>query len=202
MRNSQPLIGKLRANAMIFLALSLLISTGSFVAPAQAQKAAVAKTYKIGYFNLAMVKLSCPESAGTEALRAQAEAQLKRDVEEANRKVEKFKQEKKSPEEIQKLVSTIQTEVNAKQQALAQLLQTATGQANEKIVRAVNTVAREQGLDLVVDGAGVFTGGQQVLENGVDITSETIKKLQPGAQMQTSSAEPKAAAPAPAKKAE
>jgi hypothetical protein len=63
-------------------------------------------------------------------------------------------------------------------------------------------VAREQGLDLVVDGAGVFTGGQQVLENGVDITSETIKKLQPGAQMQTSAAEPKAAAPAAAKKAE
>jgi len=142
-----------------------------------------------------MVKLACPEAAGSEALRLQAEAQLKRDAEEGNRKIEKAQNEKKPAEEVQKMIVQIQTEINAKQQALGQLLQTSSALANEKIARAVNAVARENDLDLVVDGAGVFTGGQQVLENGLDITSETIKKLQPAAQ---SAARPAEASAKPA----
>ncbi|MBP9094131.1 OmpH family outer membrane protein [bacterium] len=172
-----------------FLVAVSLISVISLPAAAQAQKAAVSRPYKVGYFNLTMVKLACPEAAGSEALRLQAEAQLKRDAEEGNRKIEKAQSEKKSAEELQKMVAQIQTEINAKQQALAQLLQTSSALANEKIARAVNAVARENDLDLVVDGAGVFTGGQQVLDNGLDITSETIKKLQPGLQSTTRSAE-------------
>ena len=165
-----------------FLVAGALISVICLPVAAQAQKAAVSKPYKVGYFNLSMVKLACPEAAGSEALRLQAEAQLKRDAEEGNRKIEKAQSEKKSAEELQKMVAQIQTEINAKQQALGQLLQTSSALANEKIARAVNAVARENDLDLVVDGAGVFTGGQQVLESGLDITSETIKKLQPGTQ--------------------
>lgn len=184
--------GRLKLNSRSKQALVVaasLLSVISMPVAAHAQKAAVSKPYKIGYFNLTMVKLACPEAAGSEALRLQAEAQLKRDAEEGNRKIEKAQNEKKTAEEVQKMVVQIQTEINAKQQALAQLLQTSSALANEKIARAVNAVARENDLDLVVDGAGVFTGGQQVLENGLDITSETIKKLQPGAQSASRPAE-------------
>lgn len=177
--------GRLKLNSRnkkAFVVTASLLSVICIPVAAQAQKAAVSKPYKVGYFNLTMVKLACPEAAGSEALRLQAEAQLKRDAEEGNRKIEKAQSEKKSAEEVQKMVAQIQSELNAKQQALAQLLQTSSALANEKIARAVNAVARENDLDLVVDGAGVFTGGQQVLDNGLDITSETIKKLQPGAQ--------------------
>lgn len=166
-----------RNNKILCLTLTLC-SALLLPNPASAQKAPVSKQFKIGYFNLAMVKLSCPEAVRSEALRIQAEAQLKRDVEEGNRKIERAQAGKKAPEEIQKLVQTIQTEINAKQQALGQLLQTSSAQANEKVARAVNSVAQEKGLDLVVDGAGIFTGGKDVLENGVDITNDTIKKLQ------------------------
>jgi len=185
-----------KISGITLLAAVSFASTMGMAAPAEAQKAAVAKSYKVGYFNLTMVKLACPEAAGSEALRLQAEAQLKRDAEEGNRKLEKAQAEKMPQEDLQKMARTIQTEINAKQQALAQLLQTASAQANEKIARAVNTVAKEQSLDLVVDGAGVFTGGQQVLDNGVDITSDTIKKLQPGYQPTVRAAEaPAKAAP-------
>ncbi len=189
------------SNALVvfaFTASALVFSTLA----AHAQKAAVSRPYKVGYFNLTMVKLACPEAAGSEALRVQAEAQLRRDAEEGNKRVEKAQADKIPQEDLRKLVVSIQTELNAKQQALAQLVQSSTAQANEKIARAVNAVAREQNLDLVVDGAGVFAGGQQVLESGVDITSDTIKKLQPELVLrnQDSTSRPPASAPSSAPK--
>ena len=58
----------------------------------------------------------------------------------------------------------------------------------QRIFGAVNQVAKDKGLDLIVDGAGVFAGGQKVLDSGVDVTEDIVKTLTPGAR--------KAAAPA------
>ncbi|MFA6211876.1 MAG: OmpH family outer membrane protein [Candidatus Obscuribacterales bacterium] len=163
--------------------------------PAYAQKAATPASLKIGYFNLNLVKISCPETAGSETLRLQAESQLKREVEQANRRLQKAQEEKRTPEELKKLTSDIQSEINAKQQALAQLVQTATAQATEKIFQTVNQVAQEKGLDLVIDGAGVYSGGQKVIDNGVDVTADIMKKISPASQL-TKSEPAKAAAAA------
>lgn len=165
--------------------------------PAYAQKAATPASLKIGYFNLNLVKISCPETAGSETLRLQAESQLKREVEQANRRLQKAQEEKRTPEELKKLTSDIQSEINAKQQALAQLVQTATAQATEKIFQTVNQVAQEKGLDLVIDGAGVYAVGQKVIDNGVDVTADIMKKISPASQLSKSEPAKAAAAAEP-----
>jgi Skp family chaperone for outer membrane proteins len=141
---------------------------------------------KIGYFNLALVKNSYPEGAGTESLRTSAEDQLKRDLDEANKQIQQMQESKKPQDEIQKAIRDNQLAINAKQQALAQLVQAQSVRARERILQATNQVCRDKGLDIAIDGEGIFVGGRTVLDSGVDITEDIVKALQP--QGSTSSA--------------
>lgn len=195
--------GMRRVNVVSSLAFVLALGAASL--PANAQKAASATTLKVGYFNLNLVKASSPDAAGSESLKNQAESQLRREVEEANKNLQKALSDKKPQEEVQKMAKEVQTEINAKQKALAELVQAATAQANQKIYQAVNQVAAEKSLDLVVDGAGVYAGGQKVIDNGQDITADVIKKLSPAAALLSKEAQPQpakaAAAAAPAQPA-
>lgn len=164
---------------------ALLVAMASVSAPAFAQKTATPTSIKIGYFNLALVKASYPEAAGSELLRTQAENQLRRDVEAGNQRLQKAQEEKKPKEEVEKMARDLQTEINAKQQALIQLVQTQAAIATQNIAQAVNAVAKDKSLDLVVDGAGVFAGGDKIVNNGVDITEDLIKKLAPQSRVTT-----------------
>lgn len=154
---------------------------------------------KIGYFNLALVKVAYPDAAGSENLRIQAENQLRRDVEEGNQSLQKMQEEKKPKEEVEKKAQQLQTEINAKQKALIELVQRQQQFANNQIASAVAAVAKEKGLDLVVDGAGVFAGGDKVLGNGEDITDAIVKKLAPAAIRSGGGDKPAATPSAPAK---
>jgi len=151
-----------------------------------AANTATSTSVKIGYFNLALVKAAYPEAKESEDLRDKADAQLKREVDESNARIQKAREEKKSAEEIKKMTEQFQIEVNAKQKALMELVQSASSTATQKILGAVNSVARQKGLDLVVDGAGVYAGGQKVLDSGVDITEDIVRELQ-GPQLRSSS---------------
>lgn len=169
---------KSRIISSVCAALALVAMTSASL-PAFAQKSATATSLKIGYFNLALVKASYPEAAGSETLRTNAENMLRRDVEEGNKRLQKAQEDKKSKEEISKMASDLQLEINAKQQALIQLVQSQAAMATQNIAQAVNAVARDKSLDLVVDGAGVFAGGDKIVNNGLDITQDVIKKLEP-----------------------
>lgn len=164
--------------AILSAALGLLCCS-FFAAPARADKAAVPASVKIGYFSLNQVKLGVPEAASSEVLRAQAQNQLRADVEESNKKLNKMREEKKTAEEINKIKTQMEIELAAKRHALARILQTSDALAAEKIYTAVKAVAKEKGLDLIVDLGGVFEGGQRVIENGVEVTDEILKKVQP-----------------------
>jgi len=170
---------------------------------ANAQKSASQINVKVGYVNLAMIKANTPDSASSEQLTKQAEAFLKASVEESNKRLLKAQEEKKSEEDIKKLKADLQTQINAKQQAYAELVQSSQAQSLQRISAAVNSVASDKGLDLVVDGGGVLAGGQKLLDNGVDITNDVVKKLAPNAAAATESrpaaATSTAAAPAAAK---
>ncbi len=165
-------------NKSVVLAMGILLSTTGQVF---AQKTAFPTSVKIGYFNLALVKASYPESAGSETLRINAEAILRQDVEEGNKRLQKAQEEKKPKDDLDKMAKELQTQINAQQQAMVQLVQTQVAIANQKIAQAVNSVAKEKSLDLVVDGQGVFAGGDKVINGGVDITEDVMKKLQPAA---------------------
>src|SRR5271156_62817 len=80
----------------------LAVCPGLLTTPAFAQKAAASVSVKIGYFNYNLVKMSDPEAGGSDSLKNQAEAQLRADVDEGNKKLQKAKEEKKSTEDIQK----------------------------------------------------------------------------------------------------
>lgn len=142
-------------------------------------KPATAQTVKIGYFNLALVKASYPESAGSESLKNQAEGQLRRDVEFGNKKLQEAQEAKKPKEEIEKMAKEMQTEINAKTQALATLVQTQNAIASQNIAQAVNAVAKEKGLDIIVDANSVYSGGDKLLNGGEDITDAIVKRLNP-----------------------
>lgn len=58
-------------------------------------------------------------------------------------------------------------------------MQSQNNVVRNKIVEAVNTVGREKGLDLVINGEGLFMGGKTVLDSGADITNDIVKKLIP-----------------------
>jgi Skp family chaperone for outer membrane proteins len=162
-------------------AVAAAVVAVSAAMPAFAAGAAQPTSVKFGYFNLALVKASYPEAAGSEALRVRAENQLRQDVEAGNESLKKLQDEKKSTEEIQKAARELQTQINAKQQALIQLVQTQSAQATQSIATAVATVAKDKGLDVVVDGAGVFAGGEKLVNNGEDITEAIVRKLSPNA---------------------
>lgn len=132
---------------------------------------------RVGYFNLAQVRTSYPAAAGVEEMKEESINQLRQYADEGNRKLEKARQEKKSPEEIQKMLKDLQAEVNAKEKAYADLLQMANARAAEDIRQAVNAVCQEKNLDTAVDIAGLFTGAQRIIDGGVDITDAVIKKL-------------------------
>ncbi len=161
---------------LLTLSLSLLSLT---VVPAMAQKAATSVSVKIGYFNEALVKASFPEAAGSENLKNTAESQLRKDLEDANKVIQTMQEQKKPAEEIQKAIRDAQVSVNAKQQALAELVQSQNAVVRDKIVQAVNAVGREKGLDLVINGEGLYMGGKTVLDNGTDLTNDIAKKLSP-----------------------
>ncbi len=167
--------------------MATFLVAGSLVSPSFAQKTASATSVKIGYFNLQLVKASGTGGA-SEALKAQAEMQMRRDFETGQKAIQKAREEKKSDEDLKKIVHQVETELAAKQQALSQLVQTQNTIENNRMMQAVAQVAKDKGLDLIVDGAGVFAGGQKVLDNGVDVTEDIVKTLSPGAR--------KAAAPA------
>lgn len=160
-----------------FTAFSVLLSLAA--APAFSAGPASSVSMKVGYFNLALVKASYPESAGSEALRLQAEGQLRRNVEEGNKRIQKMQDDKKPKEEIQEAAKQLQTEINAKQQALIELVQTQTQMANARIAGAAQQIAKEKNLDLVVDGAGIFAGGEKIINSGEDITDALVKQLSP-----------------------
>src|SRR5215475_6087852 len=114
----------------------------SFALPSFDANSAQPTSVKFGYFNLALVKASYPEAAGSEQLRVTAENQLRQKVEDGNRALQKMQEEKKPKEEVEKTAHEIQSQINAQQQALIQLVQTNTAMANQAITQAVANVAR------------------------------------------------------------
>src|ERR1700722_17808242 len=129
---------------LIAYSAGLLIAMPMFTTlPSFAQKTAVPVSVKIGYFNEALVKASFPEAAGSETLKAQAESQLRKDLDDANKVIQTMQEQKKPAEDIQKAIRDAQVSINAKQQALAELVQSQNAVVRDKIVAAVNAVGRE-----------------------------------------------------------
>ena len=175
------------------VALTALIFT--FGPAVHAQKAASVTSVKIGFFDLTKVK-ALTTAGDSEGLKTQAERQFRQDIEAGNKAIQKAREEKKSEEDIKALLKQVQTELAAKRQALARLVESQIFADTQKLMQIVADVAKDKSLDLVIDGAGVYAGQQKVLDNGVDVTDDVIAKMNPNAPKRQA---PAAAAPAATK---
>lgn len=135
------------------------------------------QTVKIAYFNFGKVRAALPEVANAEVIRITAEAQLRKDVETWNARLIKLREDKKPQAEIDKTKNEAQTIIRAKQEALAQLVESASLSVRVRIASAAEAVARDQNIDLVLDGQGIYSGGQRVFDHGRDITSAVLARV-------------------------
>lgn len=160
----------------------LLVSFFLWQTPSQAQNTqAKSVSVKIGYFNLPLVKASYPPASNSEILKAQAESKLREELKSIRENINKMRTDKKPEADIKRFQEISQAKISAKQQAYTDLLANQSNQVKVSIARAVDSVAKSKGLDIVLDGQGLFAGGKMVLDNGVDITREVVAKLNPSA---------------------
>lgn len=167
---------KLLIISTVFLILGCAAVLPSFSADTP-DKPLESLTIKVGYFNFGKIRSGIPEVANSEAIRINAEAQLRKDVETWNSKLLKMREDKKPADEIEKTKQEAQAVVRAKQEALAQLVESANLSVRVRVAQAAEAEARARNIDLVVDGQGLYAGGQKIFDHGVDITQAVLKRL-------------------------
>ena len=154
--------------------VSMSLAASALDAP---EKPAEPLTVKVAYFNFGRIRAGIPEVSNAEAIRINSEAQLRKDVETWNNKLLKMREEKKPAAEIEKTKQEGQTVVRAKQEALAQLVEAANLSVRVRVAQAAEAEAKERNIDLVIDGQGLYAGGQKVFDHGIDITQSVLKRL-------------------------
>lgn len=150
---------------------------GGAASNSSSEKVVEPLTVRVAYFNFGKIRAAIPEVSNAEAIRINAEAQLRSDVETWNSKLRKMREEKQPAAEIEKTKNEGQTVVRAKQEALAQLVDSASLSVRVRVAKAAEAEAKERNFDLVIEGQGLYAGGQKVFDHGVDITQGVLKRV-------------------------
>lgn len=165
-------------NKKVTIIFFLAVLAGIFHPSARsAEKIPEPLTVKVAYFNFGKIRAGIPEVANAEAIRINSEAQLRKDVESWNNKLIKMREEKQPASEIDKTKQEAQAVVRAKQEALAQLVESANLSVRVRVAQAAEAEAKARNIDLVVDGQGLYAGGQKVFDHGIDITQPVLKRI-------------------------
>ena len=100
-------------------------------------------------------------------------------VEKGNFELADMQKQNKPKEEIENKKKQLQNEINIQQQTLGALVLSTSVNSQNAITEAINAVAKEHGLDVVVDYSGIYRGSDKFSSQGIDITSMIIKRLNP-----------------------
>lgn len=155
---------------LMLLAITILIET---IHPASAMALAA----KVGYFNLALVKASAPETAASYPMTAESERKLLEEIEEGNKTLKQMWERHESKESIASYQNVLQTKINDDHKKLMLEVRSNNLPTSERIKKAIRTVAASRGLDLTLDSASVFQGGAKIVDGGIDITNDIIACL-------------------------
>jgi len=90
--------------------------------------------------------------------------------EEKQKEIEKARTDKKTDEEIKKMITQFESELDPKKDELMKLNQELTTKLRDQILSASKKVAEEYGIDVVLDR-------QVIISGGFDLTDFVIKKL-------------------------
>lgn len=170
-RKGVSMLNKFRASALAVV-LGLTCASSAMAA---------AGPFKVGYLDLEKVKQGFPDAARADFAKAQAESQLRDIVAKANAELDKAAKDKKEPAELEKMKHDFQLQISGMQQAFNMSVMSQTVETNSRIAAASNAVAKEKGLDIVVDVRNVF-GGADKLAGCEDVTDAVLKRLAPGTQ--------------------
>ena len=124
----------------------------------------------IGFVDLQKVFENYNETEKAKAGFEKKQTELRKELEKKQKEVEQAQKDNKKPEEIQKLVAEIQEELQPKQEELMQLNNQLMTSIRSDIVSATKKVAKEYGVDLVLDK-------QAILSGGFDLTDFVIEHL-------------------------
>ena len=124
----------------------------------------------IGYVDMQKVFMKSED-----AKKAQIDFKAKQDkyqqeFEKRQKEIEKAKKDKKSDEEIQKIITKFESELDPQQKELMKLNQELTEQLRSKIIKQAEKAAKKYGIDIVLDH-------QFVLYGGFDLTDVVITQL-------------------------
>jgi len=128
------------------------------------------KAETIGVVDLQKVFISYDETDKARKDFEKKQKELRDELEEKQKTLEKAQQDNKKPEDIQKLVEEIQEELQPKQEELIKLNNELMASIRADILRSARKVAKEYGIDMVIDK-------QAVLNGGFDLTDFVIEDL-------------------------
>lgn len=140
-------------------------------------KSAKSFSARVSSFKLSSLEKCSPELEDTTSLKTQAEEQLRRDIATGQKAIEKAREKGASQEELRVLIKQVQTELAAKQQALARLVQSSVLARTQRLVGAAAKYGQKYQLDILIDKEGIYYGTEKFTQ---DATDQIIAILNPG----------------------
>ena len=124
----------------------------------------------IGYIDVQKVFSSYKETKLAQARLAKKEAAYKKEFDKYQKKIEAAKKAKKPKKEIDALIERYEKKLEPIKKELVQLNNVLTSKLQNNIVKAVKVVAKELGVDIVLDKQALIVGG-------MDLSGMVINKL-------------------------
>ena len=122
----------------------------------------------IGTINMDRIFESYKEARKAEDTFAKQKEAYEKKFKKHEAKISKAREKKKKEKDIQALIEKMETELAPLQENLLKLRAQLTYQLRQKVTVVAKKVAKEQGLDVVVDNKAVLLGGYDITEFVID----------------------------------
>jgi outer membrane protein len=130
----------------------------------------LAAAANIGFIDVQKVFNGYKETSKAQEELSKKEKDFKTKFEESQKKIEDAKKDGKKEAEVEKLTKELEEKLAPQRKELLSLNEALTGKLQGDIVSSVTAVAKDVGIDIVVDKQVIITGG-------VDITELVLSKL-------------------------
>ena len=129
-----------------------------------------AATASIGFIDVQKVFKGYSETSKAQAELSKEEAAFKKDFDASQKKLEAAKAAKKSDKEIETMTKQLEEELAPKREKLMKMNDELTSRLQKDIMTSVKSIAKNLGLDIVLDK-------QVIIDGGMDISDMVINKL-------------------------
>jgi len=124
----------------------------------------------IGYVDMQKIFLNYTETKKAQTRFQEKQKELQKEYESRQKKVIEARKNKADEKEIGRLIEDMEKELQPKQQELIRLNNELTANLRVQIISASKRVAKEYGIDIIIDK-------QAVLYGGFDLTDFVLDKL-------------------------